>query len=260
MDRLSLRLEEMPRMRTKLPTLIVTLATLGAPSVGHSWLVPEQCTTVLTTSANRGMIEGYYLRGYRSYNDEYGCSDPYEVVQIIINTQNGDRGRAGSMYVAAGDGEGSAMVLQEDGEWVDYQGGLHAPTARFESLPDSHVITVFDSRGDFDPTDYRAISFRTYTRPPGPALVCELVRSYGGHTAYFGAGYGAIQDDQQGAIDRLIANPHANIDLDHMRGAFAYSDGIQAKKYGSVLEFKCGCSTMPVGADGHYCDEGGGGG
>lgn len=254
MDRLLLRLEEIYPMRLKLPALLFSLATLGAPSLGHAWLGPDQCTTVLTTSANRGMIEGYYLRGHRAYNDMYGCIDPYEVVQIIVNTTSGDQGRAGSMYVAAGDGKGGAMVLQDNGEWVDYQGGLHAPTARFESLPDSHVITVFDSRGDYDPTDFRANLYRQYTPPPGPALVCDLVRSYGGQNAYFGAGYGAIQDDQQGAIDRLIANPHANIDVDHVRGAFAYTDGLQAKKYGTVFDFECGCSTLPVGAAGHYCD------
>lgn len=247
-------------MRLKLPALLFSLATLGAPSLGHAWLVPDQCTTVLTTSANRGMIEGYYLRGHRAYNDMYGCIDPYEVVQIVVNPLAGDYGRPGSMYVAAGDTEWAAVVLQENGEWVEYQGGLHAPTARFESLPDSHVITVFDSRGDYDPTDFRSHFIRQYTPPPGPALVCDLVQSYGARKAQFGAGYGAIQDDQQAMIERLINNPHAQLDVEHIQGAFAYSDGLQDRKYGTVLSFDCGCSTLPVGAEGHYCDNGGGGG
>ncbi|CAM5535985.1 hypothetical protein TMEC54S_00345 [Thauera mechernichensis] len=244
-------------MRFKLPALLVTLASLGVPSVGYSWFAAEQCTSVFKKSVNRGMIQGYYLRGYRSYNEASGCMDPYEVVQIIIHPLPNDHGRPGSMYVAASDGRGGALVLQEDGQWIDYLGGLHAPTARFESLPSSQVITVFDSRGDIDVSGNLWRS-RNVGRPNGPALICDLIRSHGSLTAYIGAGYGAIQDDQQGTIEHLLSNPHANIDLDHMRGAFAYTDGLQSKKYGTVLQFNCGCSTLPGGGDTGHCDNGGG--
>lgn len=226
----------------RLRKLLLCLGFLPLSAVSHA-----HCETTVTASSDNGYVDANYLRGYRQIDSEGSCYDPYEVITLRVNMAPDDNGLAGMTYVAGADNSGGGALLTSDGDWEEYQGGLHSPTERYQSLPPSATYTIFDSRGDFNaqqPWLQRRASGTE--RPPGPATMCELIRSFGARLVHFGAGYGAIQPDRLAMIERFENNPHVEYDGDHVRGAFAYSDGLRNEKYGAALTFNCSCSDIPT--------------
>lgn len=220
-------------------TLLLTFGLLTAGAFAQ---------TSITTQANfrgGGSIQGFYETGCADMD----CTVKWEKVLIRFNIAPSDVGRPGMLYVGGFTDAGNGALMTPAGDWSIWRGGLHDPSARFEYLPPSITFTILD-------TSHLAAGLLTtggFSRAlhHGPTTVCELIRSFGEFDAELGGGYGAVQDGPQDSIDQLMAFEHMQLDLDHLRGAYAYTDGLQNRKYGTVLTFDCNCGVnAPLEAGG----------
>lgn len=240
-------------MRRLISYFALMFASTCALAVGEGGMCPD---VRVHTSTRDGLVEGFYESGYL-WEDEFGCYEPWQFIQVLVNPRPHDLGLAGMMYIGAFDKRGNmdGAVLRPDGGWEPYHGGIHEPTAAFEKLSPTR-FTVFDSRV---PESQRRRVFGMWRpiarqRPPGPETICQLMAQHGKSHMELGGGYGAVQAEAQARIDQLIGVPGMELDLDHLRAAFAYNDGLQDRKYGPVFEFDCGCSFDPLEA-GPRCPE-----